>query len=47
MMNRSLICCSAFLLLIGAQAAAQLPDTCKPPTSATQRAGRHAASKGV
>jgi tetratricopeptide (TPR) repeat protein len=35
MMNPSLICCSAFLLLLGAQAAAQLPDTCKPPTSAT------------
>src|ERR1700676_990765 len=35
MMNRSLICCSAFLLLVGAQAAAQLPDACKPPTSAT------------
>jgi len=33
MMNRSLICCSAFLLSVGAQAA-QLPDTCKPPTSA-------------
>lgn len=35
MMNRSLICCSAFLLLLGAQAAAQLPATCKSPTSAT------------
>jgi tetratricopeptide (TPR) repeat protein len=35
MMNRSLICCSAFLLLVGAPAAAQLPDNCKPPTSAT------------
>ena len=35
MMNRSLICCSAFLLLIGAQAAAQLPDTCKQPVAAT------------
>ena len=35
MMNRSLICSSAFLLLVGAEAAAQLPDTCKPPTSAT------------
>jgi tetratricopeptide (TPR) repeat protein len=34
MMNRSLICCSAFLISVGAQAAAQLPDTCKPPTSA-------------
>jgi tetratricopeptide (TPR) repeat protein len=35
MMNRSLICCSAFLLIVGARAAAQLPDTCKPPASAT------------
>jgi len=35
MMNRSLICCSAFLLFVGARAAAQLPDTCKPPASAT------------
>ena len=34
-MNRSLMCCSAFLLLVGAQAAAQLPDTCKPPAAAT------------
>ena len=33
-MKRSLICCSAFLLLAGASAAAQLPDTCKPPASA-------------
>ena len=39
MMNRSLIC-SAFLLLIGGQAAAQLPATCKPPAAATHaRAG--------
>jgi tetratricopeptide (TPR) repeat protein len=35
MMNRSLICCSAFLLLVGARAAAQLPETCKPPALAT------------
>jgi tetratricopeptide (TPR) repeat protein len=35
MMNRSFICCSAFLLFVGARAAAQLPDTCKAPTSAT------------
>ena len=34
-MKRSLICCSAFLLFVGAQAAAQLPDTCKPPAAAT------------
>ncbi|MGA7339237.1 MAG: tetratricopeptide repeat protein [Terracidiphilus sp.] len=33
-MNRSLICCSALLLFAGARAAAQLPDTCKPPASA-------------
>jgi tetratricopeptide (TPR) repeat protein len=33
-MKRSLICCSAFLLFVGAGAAAQLPDTCKPPASA-------------
>ena len=33
-MKRSLICCSAFLLFVGARAAAQLPDTCKPPASA-------------
>jgi tetratricopeptide (TPR) repeat protein len=33
-MKRSLICCGAFLLLIAAQAAAQLPDTCKAPASA-------------
>lgn len=35
MMNRLFICCSAFLLLVVAQAAAQLPDTCKPPAAAT------------
>jgi tetratricopeptide (TPR) repeat protein len=33
-MKRSVICCCAFLLFVGAQAVAQLPDTCKPPTSA-------------
>lgn len=33
-MKRSLVCCSAFLLIVGVRAAAQLPDTCKPPTSA-------------
>ena len=33
-MKRSLICCSAFLVLVGARAAAQLPDTCKPPATA-------------
>ena len=33
-MKRSLICCSALLLFAGARAAAQLPDTCKPPASA-------------
>ena len=32
-MKRSLVCCGAFLVFI-ACAAAQLPDTCKPPTSA-------------
>ena len=36
MMNRSLICCSAFLLLAGARAMAQLPQTCKLPASAAQ-----------
>ncbi len=35
MMNRSLICWSAFLLLAGLQAVAQMPDNCKPPASAT------------
>jgi tetratricopeptide (TPR) repeat protein len=35
-MKRSLICCSAFLLFVGARAVAQLPDTCKPPASAAQ-----------
>jgi tetratricopeptide (TPR) repeat protein len=35
-MNRSLICCSAFLLLAGARAGAQLPETCKLPASAAQ-----------
>jgi tetratricopeptide (TPR) repeat protein len=34
-MKRSIIYCSAFLLFVGARAAAQLPDTCKPPTAAT------------
>ena len=34
MMNRSLIFCSAFVLFVGARTAAQLPVTCKPPTSA-------------
>ncbi len=33
-MKRSLICCGAFLLFVGAQASAQLPNTCKPPVSA-------------
>jgi tetratricopeptide (TPR) repeat protein len=33
-MKRLLICCSAFLLFVAARAAAQLPDTCKPPASA-------------
>jgi tetratricopeptide (TPR) repeat protein len=33
-MKRSLICCGAFLLVVGAQAVAQLPSTCKPPASA-------------
>ena len=33
MINRSLICTCAFLLLAGAQATAQLPDTCKPPAA--------------
>ena len=33
-MKRSLICCGAFLLFVGAQASAQLPGTCKPPASA-------------
>jgi tetratricopeptide (TPR) repeat protein len=35
MMKRYLICCSAFLLFAGARAVAQLPDTCKPPASAS------------
>jgi tetratricopeptide (TPR) repeat protein len=35
-MKRSLICCSAFLLLLAARAAAQLPDTCKAPAAAAQ-----------
>jgi len=34
-MKRALICCSAFLLFVGAHAAAQLPDTCKPPAAIT------------
>jgi tetratricopeptide (TPR) repeat protein len=33
-MKRLLICCGAFLLFVAALAAAQLPDTCKPPASA-------------
>ncbi|HEX4030689.1 MAG TPA: tetratricopeptide repeat protein [Terracidiphilus sp.] len=33
-MKRSLICCGALLLFVGARAAAQLPDTCKQPASA-------------
>ena len=33
-MKRLLICCSAFLLFVGIHAWAQLPDTCKPPSSA-------------
>ncbi len=33
-MNRSLVCCGALLLFIGARATAQLPDSCKPPASA-------------
>ncbi len=33
-MKRLLICCSAFLILVGARAVPQLPDTCKPPASA-------------
>ncbi len=33
-MKRLLICCSAFLLIIGARAQAQLPDTCRPPALA-------------
>src|ERR1035438_4305003 len=35
MMKRYLICCGAFLLFAGARAVAQLPDTCKPPASAS------------
>ena len=35
MMNRSIICCSVSLLFFGLRAAAQLPDTCKAPTSAS------------
>lgn len=34
-MKRSLICCSVFLLFVGTRAAAQLPDTCKLPASAS------------
>ena len=34
-MKRLLICYSAFLLFVGSRAAAQLPDTCKPPASST------------
>lgn len=33
-MKRSLICSIAFLMVVGARAAAQLPETCKPPASA-------------
>ena len=33
-MKRLLICCSAFLLFVGARAWARLPDTCRPPASA-------------
>ncbi len=33
-MKRSLIFCSAFLLFVGVQAVAQLPDTCRLPASA-------------
>jgi tetratricopeptide (TPR) repeat protein len=32
-MKRSLICCGAFLLFVGAQAVAQLPSSCTPPAS--------------
>src|SRR5581483_6905515 len=35
-MKRSLICCSAFVIFLGAAAAAQLPDACKPPAAAAQ-----------
>ena len=35
-MKRALIFCSAFLFCLGAQAAAQLSDTCKPPAGALQ-----------
>jgi len=39
-MNRRLICCSAFLLLAGARATAQLPESCKlPPSAAHPPAG--------
>jgi tetratricopeptide (TPR) repeat protein len=34
LMKRSLICCSALLLIIVPRAAAQVPDTCKPPAQA-------------
>lgn len=33
-MKRSLICCGALLLFVGAQASAQQPSICKPPASA-------------
>lgn len=33
-MKRSLLRCGAFLLFVGAQASAQLPNACKPPSSA-------------
>lgn len=35
-MNRSLICCIAFLLSCGARATAQMPDNCRPPAAATR-----------
>src|SRR5512146_1259039 len=34
-MKRILICCSAFLLVAGVRAVAQLPAACKPPASST------------
>lgn len=35
-MNQRLICCSAFLLLAGVRAVAQLPETCKLPAQTAQ-----------
>lgn len=35
-MKRSLICCSAFLLIAAAHASAQLPGNCKPPATTSQ-----------